>query len=105
MTKLQLIIIINKIGCEFMNKEPLAYRLRPSRIEDVYGQEHLTDTNGFIKKCIENKTIFSMIFYGTPGCGKTTLATIIANSLYFHYRFLNATTYNKKDMEIVIEDA
>ena len=88
-----------------MNKEPLAYRLRPSKIEEVYGQEHLTDSNGFIKKCIDNKTIFSMIFYGTPGCGKTTLATIIANSLGIHYRFLNATTSNKKDMETVIEEA
>lgn len=88
-----------------MNKEPLAYRLRPTTLEEVYGQEHLTDSNGFIKKCIDNKTIFSMIFYGTPGCGKTTLATIIANSLGIHYRFLNATTSNKKDMETVIEEA
>lgn len=88
-----------------MIKEPLAYRLRPSSLDEVYGQEHLTDTHGFIRKCIENKTVFSMIFYGTPGCGKTTLATIIANSLNIHYRFLNATTSNKKDMEIVIEEA
>ena len=88
-----------------MNKEPLAYRLRPTTLDEVYGQEHLTDEHGFVKKCIENKTIFSMIFYGNPGCGKTTLATIIANSLNLHYRFLNATTSNKKDMEIVIEEA
>lgn len=88
-----------------MNKEPLAYRLRPSSLDEVYGQEHLTDAQGFIRKCIENKTIFSMIFHGTPGCGKTTLATIIANSLNIHYRFLNATTSNKKDMETVIEEA
>ena len=88
-----------------MNKEPLAYRLRPTKIDEVYGQEHLTDTNGFIRKCLENNTIFSMIFYGNPGCGKTTLATIIAKSLNLHYRILNATTSNKKDMEIVIEEA
>lgn len=88
-----------------MIKEPLAYRLRPTTLDEVYGQEHLTDEFGFIRKCIENKTIFSMIFYGNPGCGKTTLATIIANSLNLHYRFLNATTSNKKDMEIVIEEA
>lgn len=88
-----------------MNKEPLAYRLRPTKLEEVYGQQHLTNENGFIKRCIDNKTIFSMIFYGNPGCGKTTLATIIANSLNIHYRFLNATTSNKKDMETVIEEA
>ena len=88
-----------------MNKEPLAYRLRPTNLNEVYGQEHLTDESGFIRRCIENKTIFSMIFYGNPGCGKTTLATIIANSMNLHYRFLNATTSNKKDMETVIEEA
>ncbi len=88
-----------------MNKEPLAYRLRPTTLEEVYGQEHLTDENGFIKRCLDNKTIFSMIFYGNPGCGKTTLATIIAQSLNIHYRFLNATTSNKKDMEIIVEEA
>lgn len=88
-----------------MIKEPLAYRLRPTTLNEVYGQEHLTDEFGFIRKCIESKTIFSMIFYGNPGCGKTTLATIIANSLNLHYRFLNATTSNKKDMETVIEEA
>ncbi len=88
-----------------MKKEPLAYRLRPTSLNDVYGQEHLTDKNGFVKKCLDNKTIFSMIFYGNPGCGKTTLATIIAKELNIHYRFLNATTSNKKDMETVVEEA
>lgn len=88
-----------------MNKEPLAYRLRPSTLDEVYGQEHLTDENGFVKRCLDNNTIFSMIFYGNPGCGKTTIATIIAKTLNLHYRFLNATTSNKKDMETVIEEA
>lgn len=88
-----------------INKQPLAYRLRPTTIDEVYGQEHLTKNNGFIKKCIDNNSVFSMILYGNPGCGKTTLATIIANSLGLHYRILNATTSNKKDMEIIIEEA
>ena len=48
---------------KIMNKEPLAYRLRTTSIDEVYGQEHLTDENGFIKRCLDNNTIFSMIFY------------------------------------------
>ena len=88
-----------------IKNEPLAYRLRPTTLDEVYGQEHLTKNNGFIKKCIDNNTIFSMILYGNPGCGKTTLATIIANSLGLHYRILNATTSNKKDMDTIIEEA
>ncbi len=88
-----------------IKNEPLAYRLRPTTLDEVYGQEHLTKENGFLKKCIDNNTIFSMILYGNPGCGKTTLATIIANSLGLHYRILNATTSNKKEMETIIEEA
>ena len=88
-----------------MNKEPLAYRLRPTTINEVYGQDHLTKENGFIKKCIESNSVFSMILYGNPGCGKTTIATILANTLGLHYRILNATTSNKKDMEVIIEEA
>ena len=88
-----------------IKNEPLAYRLRPTTLNEVYGQEHLTKENGFIRKCIDNNTIFSMILYGNPGCGKTTLATIIANSLGLHYRIINATTSNKKEMEIIIEEA
>lgn len=88
-----------------IKNEPLAYRLRPTTLEEVYGQDHLTKNNGFIKKCIDNNTVFSMILYGNPGCGKTTLATIISNSLGLHYRILNATTSNKKDMDVIIEEA
>lgn len=88
-----------------IRNEPLAYRLRPETIDEVYGQEHLTKNQGFIRKCLDNNTIFSMILYGNPGCGKTTIATIIAKTLGIHYRILNATTSNKKDMETIIEEA
>lgn len=89
----------------FVIKKPLAHALRPTSLEEVYGQDHLTKGNGFIKKCLDNDTLFSIIFYGPPGSGKTSLALIIANTLKKHYRILNATTSNKKDMEIVIEEA
>ena len=88
-----------------IKNQPLAHRLRPTSIEEVYGQQHLTNKNGFIKKCLDNKTIFSIILYGKPGCGKTTLATIIANTLGLHYRIINATTSNKKEMDVIIEEA
>ena len=82
-----------------MNKEPLAYRLRPITLDEVYGQEHLTNTNGILRKCVQQHVIFSMILFGPPGTGKTTLATVLANELQIPYRMFNAVTSNKKDLE------
>jgi len=56
--------------------EPLAYRLRPKNFEDVVGQDHLVGENGVIKKMIDKNTFFSIILFGEPGCGKTTIASI-----------------------------
>ena len=56
----------------------------------------------FVKRCIEKQTLMSMIFYGQPGSGKTTLAICIANSLKIPYKMLNATTSSKKDYEEAI---
>lgn len=85
--------------------QPLAFRIRPNSISKVVGQEHLTKSNSFINKMLEEKKLFSLILFGPPGTGKTTMAMIIANSLNLHYRLLNATVNNKKDMEIAIEEA
>ena len=85
--------------------EPLAYKMRPESIDDVVGQKHLIGEKGFIRKLIEQKKVYSLIFFGPPGTGKTTVATIFAKSLNIQYRFLNATIHNKKDIEIVIDDA
>ena len=86
-------------------QEPLAFRMRPTSLDDIVGQQHLVNENGFIRKLIDNNKIFSMILFGPPGTGKTTIAKILAESLGMHYRLLNATTNNKKDIEIVIEEA
>ena len=85
--------------------EPLALKLRPTKIEDIIGQEHLVSKDGPIYNFIKNKRVFSMILYGNPGIGKTTIANVVANSVDMKYRFLNAVTNDKKDLIVVIEEA
>lgn len=84
---------------------PLAFRVRPTSLDDIVGQEHLVGENGFLRQCIESKTLVSMIFYGPPGVGKTTLAEAFARSLDVHFIKLNAVTSNKKDIEAAIEES
>ena len=86
-------------------KQPLAFRLRPSSIDDILGQDDLVGKNGVIRKCIENDTIFSCIFFGPPGTGKTTLARVIADELKKPYRKFNAVTGNKKDLDAIFVEA
>lgn len=85
--------------------KPLALKLAPKTLKDVLGQEHLVGNNKIINNMIKNKKIFSMILYGEPGIGKTSIACCIVNDLKCNYRFLNATVNNKKDIETVIEEA
>lgn len=84
---------------------PLAFRVRPSKLDEVIGQEHLTGPQGFLTHCIESNTVVSMIFYGPPGVGKTTLAEAFAHSIGAHYIKLNAVTSNKKEIESAIEES
>jgi len=88
-----------------MREEPLAIKMRPHSIKEVIGQKHLIGENKVIYNLVKNKKIFSMIFYGKPGIGKTTIATAIVEELGVQYRMLNATINNKKDFDIVIEEA
>ncbi len=85
--------------------KPLAIKLRPEKLDDVIGQSHLIGENKVIRNLVNNKKIFSMILYGNPGIGKTTLALAIVNELNLRYRMLNAVINNKKDFDIVIEEA
>lgn len=87
-----------------MNK-PLAYRLRPQSLDDIIGQKHLVGKNGIIRKCIEKNTIFSSIFFGPPGIGKTTLAEVIAKELNKPFKRFNAVTGNKKDLDEIFLEA
>ena len=85
--------------------EPLAIKLRPKKISDVYGQKHILGENKILYNLVKNKKIFSMIFYGKPGIGKTTIAEALVEELGLKYRKLNAVINNKKDFDIVVEEA
>ena len=85
--------------------EPLAYRLRPTTLDGIYGQKHLIGPNGPIKKMLNNNKITSMILYGSPGIGKTTLALTICYELKIPYGSFNASTDNKATLKSLIDSA
>ena len=85
--------------------EPLAIKLRPRSINEVLGQKHLIGKNKILSNLVSNNKLFSMILYGHPGIGKTSIACAIVNDLNLQYRMLNAVINNKKDFDIVIEEA
>jgi putative ATPase len=86
-------------------EKPLAYRMRPRKIEEVVGQQHLVGEGKIIHRMVEAKQLTSMILYGPPGIGKTSIASAIAGSTRYRFRMLNAVSNNKKDMEIVVAEA
>lgn len=85
--------------------KPLALKLAPKTLSDVIGQKHLIGEGKIISNLCKNKKLFSMILYGKPGVGKTSIANALVNDLGVRHRFLNATTNTKKDLDIVIEEA
>lgn len=86
-------------------KEPLAIQMRPKTLKEIAGQKHLVGENKVIYNMVKNKRLFSMILYGKPGIGKTTIANAIVEELGLRYRMLNAVINNKKDFDIVVEEA
>lgn len=89
----------------FNTKPPLAERMRPSKLEDLVGQEHLVGDNGVIRRTIQTGNIPSMIFWGPPGVGKTTIANIIANEVKKPFYVLSAISAGVKDIREIIDKA
>lgn len=87
------------------SKAPLADRYRPKSFDDFLGQEHLSAKNSFLRQSIEADNFGSMIFWGPPGSGKTTLANIIANNTKRNFVFFSAVLQGVKDIKILVEKA
>lgn len=83
---------------------PLAYRMRPKNLNEVVGQEHLIGPGKIIKRMVEARLLSSMILYGPPGIGKTSIASAIAGSTKYAFRTLNAATDGKKQLQQVAEE-
>lgn len=87
-----------------MNK-PLAYTARPNKLEGIVGQEHLLGKDKVLRNLIENNQLYSMIFFGPPGTGKTTTAIAIAEAMNRPYRLFNAVTDKKKKLDQLFVEA
>src|SRR5207248_6641755 len=85
--------------------EPLAARMRPRTLDEILGQEHLLGPDRVLRRSIEADTITSMILWGPPGSGKTTLAEVIARQTHAHFVRLSAVSAGVADLRKVVEDA
>jgi putative ATPase len=88
-----------------VTNEPLAARMRPENIDEIISQQHLVGPTGIIRRMVDTKRLSSMIFYGPPGIGKTSIAKAIAGSTQYKFRQLNAVSNTKKDMQLIVEEA
>lgn len=84
--------------------QPLAYRMRPTSLDEIVGQTHLVGQGKIIRRMVEAKLLSSMILYGPPGIGKTSIASAIAGSTKYAFRKLNAATDSKQDLKVVAEE-
>lgn len=88
-----------------MQNEPLAFRMRPRNLNEVVGQQHIIGKDTALYKMIENGHVPSMLLYGEPGIGKTSIANAIAGSSKLPFFSLNATHAGKKDVEQIVSEA
>jgi putative ATPase len=92
-------------GKDADRSRPLADRMRPRCLDEFVGQKHITGKGALIRHAVEEDRIFSMILWGPPGCGKTTLASIIASETRAHFVRISAVLSGVKTIKTVIEDA
>ncbi len=88
-----------------MNKRPLAYRARPETFDDIVGQEHLVGPDGVLRKMMKNKHFTSLILYGPPGIGKTTIASVAGHEYGLNTFTFNASTDTKAALKDIISQA
>lgn len=85
--------------------KPLAVRIRPETLDEFVGQEHILSKNSILTRCIKSDRLSSLILYGPPGCGKTSLAWCISKITKSHFVWLNATTSNVEELRSQIAQA
>ncbi len=90
---------------EEVNYSPLAERMRPKNLDELVGQAHIAGDKGLLRRIVETKQLTSLILWGPPGSGKTTLARILASELEADFVELSAVTSGKKDVLAVVERA
>lgn len=86
------------------NNEPLAYRIRPKSLDEYVGQEHVLGKNKILYRTIKADRLSSIILFGPPGCGKTSLARVISETTQYKFYKINATTAGVADIKKVIEE-
>lgn len=95
----------DKFERDLSREAPLADRIRPESLEDFVGQEDIIGKGKILRRAIENDEIFSVIFWGPPGSGKTTLARIVARMTKSHFESMSAVTSGIKELRIVAGEA
>jgi putative ATPase len=86
-------------------REPLAERMRPRKLENMVGQDHILGKYAPLPRALQHGRVFSVIFWGPPGSGKTTLARLISQYTQYPFRAFSAVTAGVKDLRVLIEEA
>ncbi|MDR3258996.1 MAG: replication-associated recombination protein A [Fusobacteriaceae bacterium] len=96
---------MNLFSANYENIKPLSLLLRPTSLEGFIGQDKILGKNGILRKLIENGNISNSIFFGPPGCGKSTLGEIISKTLNCNFEILNATIASLNDLKKIVDKA